>query len=246
MADPDWQAMNNDEIEVLQACRHSRKLKTGTLKGNSFTLRLHELQGDLSVLNEQLETIKSAGVPNYFGEQRFGNQAENLGAAQAFLFERKKVNRNQKSILLSAARSLLFNAVLNARVRAGSWLFPLVGDVLQKDGRRGSFVMEVADDDISQRLAAGEIHITGPLWGRGRNNILGEAAALERMALEPFVDWCDALERKGLELDRRAMRANVSELNWSIEGKTLELHFSLVAGSYATSVLRECVNWCDA
>lgn len=243
--DPDWQGLNNAEVEVLQACRHSRKLKTGTLKGNSFTLRLHDLQGDLSALNAQLEVIKSVGVPNYFGEQRFGNHAENLDAARAFLFERKKVNRNQKSILLSAARSLLFNAVLDARVQANSWLVPLVGDVIQKDGRRGSFVLEAADDEVSQRLATGEVHIAGPLWGRGRNNVAGEAAELERMALEPFVDWCDALEHKGLEMDRRAMRANVSELSWSIEANTLELHFELVAGSYATSVLRECVTWRD-
>ena len=240
---PDWGGLNNDEIEVLQASRHSRKLKTGTLKGNTFTLRLQNLQGDTNALQQQLEIIQSRGVPNYFGEQRFGNSAENLESAKHFLFERKKVKRNQKSILLSASRSLLFNAVLDARVRADSWLDPVIGDVIQKDGRRGSFVAEEIDDELRQRLSNGEVHIAGPLWGRGRNNVQADAAEIERSALEPFVDWCDALEHKGLEMDRRAMRANVTDMEWSIEGDVLEIRFSLVAGSYATSVLRECVDW---
>jgi tRNA pseudouridine13 synthase len=246
-ADPDWQALNssngNEEIEVLQASRHSKKLKRGALKGNRFRLRLHKLDGDLAVLDEQLHKLKQRGAPNYFGEQRFGHNAENIEAARQFLFERKKVNRNQKNILLSAARSLLFNAMVDARVRAGNWLQPVAGDVIQKDGRRGFFTAETIDDELMARLDAGEVHIAATLWGRGREIVSGEALEREQAVLAGFADWCEALERKGLQKDIRAMRVNVSDMSWSIEANSLEICFSLVAGAYATSVLRECLDW---
>lgn len=247
IVDPDWSGLESvaepGEVKVIEATRHSKKLKRGALKGNTFTLRLHELDGDLAVLEEQLQLIKQRGVPNYFGEQRFGHDGENISAAGRFLFERKKVSRNQKNILLSAARSLLFNAVVDARVQAGSWLQPMPGDIIQKDGRRGFFAADAVDDELLQRIAAGEVHIATTLWGRGRDIVSGDALAFEQSVLDSFADWCDALEHKGLEKDVRAMRVNAGDMRWSIEGKTLEVSFALVAGAYATSVLRECIDW---
>ncbi|MEI8208726.1 MAG: tRNA pseudouridine(13) synthase TruD [Methylococcales bacterium] len=46
----------------------------------------------------------------------------------------------------------------------------------------------------------------------------------------------------GVESDRRALRVNVADLQWQwVQDEVLELTFTLPAGSYATSVLREII-----
>ncbi len=44
-------------------------------------------------------------------------------------------------------------------------------------------------------------------------------------------------------MDRRAMRAAVSDLQWSIDGDQVTLQFGLPKGSFATSLLRECIDY---
>ncbi len=79
--EPDWQQLNTDEVEVLEVVRHNRKLRRGALKGNRFKICVRELQGDHESLEQRLQTIRGKGVPNYFGEQRFGR--DNLEQATA-------------------------------------------------------------------------------------------------------------------------------------------------------------------
>jgi tRNA(Glu) U13 pseudouridine synthase TruD len=51
---------------VLEATRHSKKLKRGSLAGNQFNIRVRDWTGDKAVLEQQLQTIKTQGVPDYF------------------------------------------------------------------------------------------------------------------------------------------------------------------------------------
>ncbi|MFQ5645181.1 MAG: tRNA pseudouridine(13) synthase TruD, partial [Thiogranum sp.] len=120
-ADPDWQAIDNDDFQVLEAKRHSRKLKTGALRGNRFRLLLRGVVADPARVQARLEQLRR-GVPNSFGPQRFGRQGENLVQAERLLARPKaRVSRNKRSIWLSAVRSALFNRVLTARIEAGNW-----------------------------------------------------------------------------------------------------------------------------
>src|SRR5262249_14981554 len=66
-------ALRSDRWRVIETARHVRKLRRGELVGNAFRLRLRAVEGDPAALDERLAVVCSTGVPNYFGEQRFGH-----------------------------------------------------------------------------------------------------------------------------------------------------------------------------
>ncbi|MGZ5051671.1 MAG: tRNA pseudouridine(13) synthase TruD [Methylobacter sp.] len=240
-ADPDWAAFESDSVKILQAVRHVRKLKRGVLSGNSFKLTVRDWQGDRAQTIQQLEQIKNGGIANYFGEQRFGHEGQNVNKALA-MFDGAKVGREQRSIYLSAARSYLFNLILAERVSRGNWNQALAGDTYQFDLSNSCFQSEQPDDEIVRRLAAQEIHPTGVLWGKGNADVSGDALAIEQTVTEANQQLAQGLVVDGVERDRRALRVNVQGLCWRfVDDATLELCFTLPAGSYATSVLREII-----
>jgi tRNA pseudouridine13 synthase len=241
-ADPDWSQLDSEALQVLQVCRHSRKLKTGTLRGNRFHIRLRHAQVDADQLDQRLRCVRSRGFPNYFGAQRFGRDGGNLAAAAQLLFgERRRVPRQQRSLYLSAARSALFNRVLAVRVADDTWDRPLPGEVLQLAGRSACFVAQSVDAALLQRVETGEIHPTGPLCGSGDQLTLSEAAAIEQCALSGCERWIEALRRLRVDAARRPLRALPADLSWQVEGADWLLTFSLPAGAYATSLLAELV-----
>ncbi len=239
-SEPDWQQLNNENIEILKVTRYHRKLRRGTLQGNQFTLVIRELQGDADDLEQRLQTIAAQGIPNYFGEQRFGY--ENLDKAKAmFCGEIKVRNRDKRSIYLSAARSQIFNHLLSQRVADGSWKQGLDGEVMQLAGSNAVFTSEQLDDTLKQRLAEFDIHPSGPLWGKGELRSQAAALALEQPLAEQFPEFCQGLAAAGLKQERRALRLMVKDLSWQHQEDTLHLNFFLPAGCYATVVLRELV-----
>ena len=242
-ADPDWARLEVEGVTVLQAARHSRKLRRGALRGNRFEIRVRGFDGDRALAEARLRALAARGVPNYFGTQRFGRDGGNLEAAARMLRgEGRRPARHERGLYLSAARSHLFNQVLAARVAAGTWDTLLDGDVLQLDGGRAWFVADAGDAELPRRLQGMEVHPTGPLWGRGDPATQGAARALELACLEPWREWCAGLERAGLEQDRRALRVRAAELSWSwADESELSLAFALPSGSYATALLHELV-----
>ncbi|MES9966000.1 MAG: tRNA pseudouridine(13) synthase TruD [Sedimenticola sp.] len=241
--DPDWSALESPELKILQVARHGRKLRTGALRGNRFTIRVRDFSGDEADLQKRIELIRQHGIPNYFGEQRFGHQGNNLQRARAlFNGELTRVSRNKRGIYLSAARSHLFNQVLARRVAEGTWDTPMNGERFLLAGSRSSFLAEAIDQELLDRYREGDIHLSGPLWGRGEIAVSGEVAELEREALAAFGEEQAGLEQFGLKMERRALRAMVGDLGWSLESDILELTFALPKGSYATALLRECVD----
>ena len=234
--EPDWSSVETDNIKVLHHVRHARKLRRGVLAGNSFKIIIRDWQGDKQQTEQQLKLIKSEGIANYYGEQRFGHNGNNVQKALA-LFEGAKVAREQRSIYLSAARSYLFNQMLAQRVLAKTWNQAITGDSFSFNLSHSFFKAEPSDD-IQQRLADKLIHPTAILWGKGN----AELSAVEQSVLEAYPELSNGLIASGLEQDRRALRVNVADLEWQfIDEKTLNLSFSLPAGSYATAVLREII-----
>lgn len=238
---PDWNAIESDTFTVLRHARHSRKLRRGALRGNAFRICIRDLQADMNTLQQRLQLLADQGVPNYFGEQRFGRDGSNLRTAdRLFHNPARRLARTKRSLALSAARSFLFNRVLSERVAAGSWNRPLPGDALQLQGSHSFFVATEIDAELQARAQAGDIHPTGPLHGRGQPPVQGASLALEAQVLAAYPDWCRGLEAAGLKQERRALRLPVSDLQWrSLAADALVLEFSLPAGAYATSVLRE-------
>jgi tRNA pseudouridine13 synthase len=238
---PDIDALQSDDFRVLDAQWHARKLPRGALAGNRFVLTLREVEGDPAAIETRLRAIAERGVPNYFGEQRFGRGGDNVSKALS-MFAGRRVAREERGHLLSAARSELFNRVLGARVEAACWERGLDGEVWMLDGSRSVFGPEPWSEVLAERLARFDIHPSGPLWGRGELRSQGAARALELATLEgePLGALRAGLERAGLEQERRALRLRPLSLtfDWP-EPRTLMLRFGLPAGCYATTVLAE-------
>lgn len=236
---PDLAGLQSDDLRVLSADWHNRKLPRGALAGNRFVLVLREVRGEREAIEARLALIAREGVPNHFGEQRFGRGGDNVEAARR-MFAGRRVKREERSILLSAARSAMFNAVLDARVADGSWRIGLEGEVWMLDGSRSVFGPEPMDEALAARLAAFDIHPTGPLWGRGELRTTAAARALEEAALAPFADLMAGLEAAGLDQERRALRLRPQRMAWRwLDADVLELAFVLPAGGYATTVLAQ-------
>jgi tRNA pseudouridine13 synthase len=237
--DPDWSGFPHAEVKVLAATRHSRKLKRGALRGNRFVLVLREVQGDRAAAEQVLQQIAARGVPNYYGEQRFGREGGNVAQARA-MFAGRRVERDKRSFLLSAARSQIFNEVLATRVERGSWDTALEGEIWSLAGSRSWFGPEPFSDVLAGRLASGDIHPSGPLWGQGEPPSQGEAGALEREVAAANADLVAGLASARMDQERRPLRLMPKELKWRwLDDTALELSFELPAGAYATVVVRE-------
>ena len=241
---PDWSALRDDSLQILASQRHDRKIRRGALRGNRFRIRVSGVGGDRDLAGQRLQTIREAGVPNYFGSQRFGRDGSNLDRVAAlFAGQGRRPNREQRGLLLSAARAYLFNRVAAARVADASWGRVLDGDVMSLAGSQRQFLYEPDDATVATRLAQLDIHPTGPLCGRPSRALrpTGDALQLEERALSDWSPWIEALARTGLDADRRALRLAVEGLEWQWQEDSLQITFALPAGAYATSVLRELV-----
>ena len=234
---PDLAGLVSDDLRVLASVWHNRKLPRGALKGNRFVLLLRGVEGDPAAIGQRLQAIASQGLPNYFGEQRFGREGDNVESARR-MFAGERVHRDQRSIYLSAARSEIFNAVLGARVADGSWASGAEGDVWMLDGTQSVFGPEPASDELAARAARQDIHPTGPMWGLGELRPTGAVRAVEQTASAPFADLRAGLEAAGLKQERRALRVRVDGLAWQWpEPGQLQLAFGLSPGAYATGLL---------
>jgi len=241
MEDPDFSSLINDEFKILQQSRHDRKLKRGALSGNKFQLRITQLTGDLVELENKLQQIKQFGVPNYYGEQRFGREMGNLlKAEKMFRGELKKLKKQHRGLYLSSARSWIFNQILSTRIQHESWLEPVQGDVFMLNGKSACFAEDI-NDEISERLRNAEINLTGCLWGEGQSMATADAFALEQSIANEFKPLAEGLESARLCQERRALRLMPNNLNWVVNDDVLEIEFDLPSGAFATMVLRECV-----
>jgi len=238
-SDPDWSAFPHAEVKVLAATRHSRKLKRGALRGNRFVLVLRDVTGDRPAAELVLAQIAGRGVPNYFGEQRFGREGGNVTQARA-MFGGRRVERDKRSMLLSAARSQIFNNVLAARVERGVWDTPMPGEIWSLAGSRSWFGPEPFSEALGERLARADIHPSGPLWGQGEPPTTDDAGTLEREIAAQDGDLVAGLAAARMEQERRPLRLLPKDLRWRwLDDTSLELVFELPAGTYATVVMRE-------
>lgn len=235
--------IDHPQLRVLHSMRNSRKLRRGSHRGNDFHIVLRNPVGDRDSLVQRAHLIAERGVPNYFGAQRFGRNENNVPEALAWFRGETTPMRQQRSLLLSATRSYLFNALLSRRVQQGSWNAWIAGDLMALAGSASSFACSRATpEDLQRRLAEFDIHATGALWGRGEPPVTEDALVLERDLAEHYPELCAGLVMHGLEQERRPLRAEVKNLQVRIAGDEAVVEFSLARGTYATSVLRELVH----
>ncbi len=234
---------SGDGFRVLSEHAHSRKLRRGALAGNRFSIRVRGLQGDPGAIEERVARLAAAGLPNYFGTQRFGREGANLGRVHRWLETgRLPRGREPRAFLLSSARALVFNAVLGARVVANTWNRLLPGEVVNLAGSRSVFPAEHPDEALNRRLQEGDVAPTGPLCGTGGVLPGGEAGRVEADALAAVAPLPGLLAAVGLRGERRALVVRPAAIGHRLEGDALTLEFDLPRGSFATSVLRELLD----
>lgn len=212
---PDWSALNDEAVRILSVTAGKRKLRRGQHQSNRFVITLRDVENCLDdQLQEKLQVV-AQGVPNYFGEQRFGRDGGNLVSAARWLEQGMPLNKmRDKGMVMSAARSHIFNVVLAERVRQNNWREALVGDT---------------EADFA----------TGPLWGRGRNPVSADTLVLEEQVLANHHQWLSGLEHCGLMQERRKLILTPQDMHWNLDQQNLILEFALAPGEFATAVLRE-------
>ena len=227
---PNWH--NDDEaLRVLGMARHNRKLRAGSHAANAFVIDCDlDAPVDQAALQARVAEINAGGMPNGFGAQRFGRGGDNVAQ-----FLSIAASERCPGILISAARSLVFNTVLDTRIAAGTWNTALAGDWMMLDGSNSGFA---AVGDLSDRLSSLDIHPSGPLPGTGEPKTNDVAAELEAGAEAACAEVIDRLSERGVTADRRALRIRVGTLEASaLDAQTVRLRFELPPGSFATSLV---------
>ena len=238
----DWLNLDLEGVRVLQVDRHRRKLRRGAHSGNDFRIALRNITETGDGLRERLMEVRDGGVPNYFGEQRFGHDGGNLALARD-LFTGQRLSRGKRSIALSAARSFLFNQILQERVRNGTWNTLLPGDCASLDGSGSFFSVAGIDSELERRSDELDIHPSGVLWGAGDLQTGAKVAEREETVVNRFPEFMRGLVNKRVQQARRALRLAVRSFTWERDGDTIWLRFFLTRGGFATAVLREIVNY---
>jgi len=236
-------------VEVLSFNRHNKKLRTGALTGNRFELILRDVTA-IKALTERWQNIVEQGVPNYFGEQRFGIDGGNIERALGLFSGQKVKDKKKRGIYLSAARSHIFNGVINERINQQCFDQVAVGDVLMLAGTQSVFHLDEIDETIKQRFIDKDVDITAPMWGAGQLMTSEGPLTLEQDVAQKNDEFCQGLPRFGLKQERRRIRLNISDTDIELmsgqEGSNaVKISFFLPAGCYATTVLRELLTYQD-
>ncbi len=212
-AEPDWQQLNDEHLQIISHERHSHKLRRGEHQANRFALCVRELEGDMATLEAALTQVKERGFPNYFGEQRFGRNGANLDKAVGMFERRFKAPKNKRGFYLSAARSFLYNRVLAERIKNGSWL---------EAPTSGPLYGELPRDHDDTHIGC---------------------SPLEQQIFEEYTVLAEGLYANRLKMEARLLAVVPKNMTWRLESNTLELEFLLPTGSFATALLNEVVNY---
>ncbi len=237
---PDFSQFSLDGVEILEITRHQRKIRIGSLQGNHFEILLRNAE-KTDELKVRLDFLAKNGFPNYFTEQRFGRDGNNLTQALRWANGEIKVkDRNKRSFYLSAARSEVFNLIVAKRIELGLAQQVLNGDILQLNGSHSWFVADESEDltQLQQRLIQQDILLTSPLIGEEDKSEVD----FENDIFAQYQALFDLMRQERMKAARRPILMQPQQFQWQFEPNGLRLKFYLPAGSYATALARELVN----
>ena len=237
---PDFNQFSLEGVEILDVTRHQRKIRIGSLQGNHFEILLRNTE-ETDELKVRLDFLAKNGFPNYFTEQRFGRDGNNL--AQALRWANGEINvkdRNKRSFYLSAARSEIFNLIVSKRMELDLAQQILVGDVLQLNGSHSWFVVNESEDlaQLQQRLAQQDVLLTAPLIGEEEKS----AVDFEHEIFAQHQALFALMRQERMKAARRPILMQPQHFQCQFEPNGLRLQFALPAGSYATALIRALVN----
>jgi tRNA pseudouridine13 synthase len=232
-------------LQLKEISRHGNKLRTGHLRGNRFRIGLVDCEpGALENARALLDYLRTHGLVNYFGPQRFGQEGQNLSEALSWLRGETRLPRSRERFLSklypSVVQAEVFNRYATLRVELGVESL-ITGEVVRIENSSAHFLVE----DVAReapRYAAGEIRLTGPLPGpKLRPAAVGRSAELELQATRDAGVGEPELGALGSHAPgtRRDVLIFPSGATVETYDDRLVLGFELPAGSYATEVIRE-------
>ena len=235
-------------VRVLSSSRHRNKLRPGHLVGNRFEIRVRtEAPHAFEIASRIAESIRAQGVPNRYGDQRFGIGDETLQWGRDLLSGARSPRdidpRRRRWFLrfaLSAVQSDLFNAVVQVRQMRCLLHRVIEGDVLQVISSGGCFTTE--DPLLDQlRVDSREVIPTGPMFGVKMKAPLGEALLLEQAVLEASGLQLQHFEpfSQLMQGARRSVVVYPQHVEIHADPLGVRVSFSLPPGAYATTVLEE-------
>ena len=254
--------LSTERIEILERTYNKAPIKIGHLKGNRFVIDLHKIEAsDAKFFNTTAKMMQSKGIPNYFGYQRFGEDAMSYLQGKEIAHSGKRLKGSREKLMVSAYQSHLFNNWLSQRVRLSKVIenetpkaaaktldYPLelveelakqpqlfklfLGDVIMPYPHgKAAFVRDMQQS--APLFGQKKIAPTGLLCGAHALRAKNDAYHLE----EPF----DDTELSSLKGDRRFawIWPKEVETEYRQDTKSLKVSFTLPKGSYATSFLEE-------
>ena len=179
-------ACQGEGFRVLSAAPHGRKLGPART-ARTASARDPRAAGRPRRNRARLLAIAAAGVPNYFGPQRFGRDGSNLhaGTSPGPPAARRRPDRNARGFALSAARSDLFNRCWRSASRAATGTSSCPAKRSMLDGRRSFFHAPEIDASLQLRCLEMDVHPSGPLPGRGAVTVSLLAAEIEAGGARP-------------------------------------------------------------
>ena len=254
--------LTTERVEILERIYNKTPIKVGHLKGNKFSIVLHDVNDkDAKFFNTTAKKMQKDGIPNYYGYQRFGEDSRSYLQGKDIAHSGKRLKGSKEKLLVSAYQSYLYNKWLGERVKLSTVItsntpevaaknlqYPLelvkvlakqpqffklfIGDILMPY----PFGKQTYVKDMlqsSQLFEQKKISPTGLLCGANVERAKSDAYHLE----EPY----DDTELNALKGDRRFawIWPNNVETEYNPDSKKLTVEFYLPKGSYATTFLEE-------
>lgn len=221
------------QIKILSATRHSHSIRMGDLAGNRFSINLHFVDNiDAGKIEKVARKIAKNGLPNYFGYQRFGRDADSIKQAKEMIQGDLYIDDSKiKKFLISIYQSTFFNEWLRERVNLtlenNETIFKLLeGDVyMSSDAKLSTPKIMPTRDYESKKLIP-----TGLLCGRGVFRARDEAGKVESKYDDEY------LQDKGYRREALIYPKDIV-CNYVRKETLLNISFSLPKGSYATVFL---------
>jgi len=250
---------NHDKIKILGTYRHNNKIRVGHLKGNHFKVRLKKVLGvQKDKLDSVLKWIKKNGVPNYFGNQRFGNSGENWKEGKDIIEGTLKVrDRKTRTFLINAYQSYLFNSWLSKRIELSMLLesfseedaqkiFKLPLDALKGTKEQPHF-FKLLEGDLMMHYPYGRVFELESLTSEAERFAEFDIAPSGLLAGKRVTRTDKTAGLIEQEFDREISENGARRYAWIkvtdikkkyVEEKAhYELEFTLPKGAYATNVL---------
>jgi tRNA pseudouridine13 synthase len=232
-----------DNVRVMEWARHKNKLRTGHLRGNRFEILVRGASAEsVDEASARLALLAKRGIPNYFGEQRFGRDGGNVLAAHRWLVlgERAPRDRWKRKLYVSSLQGALFNVLCAERVGENTYDRVIDGDLVRKEDTGGLFVSEQTDVDCERALRF-EVSATGPMFGDSMRWPEREARAREEAVLRDAGLSIEQLSRVRASGPgaRRTYRMRPTDVWVHPEENGVRVAFTLPSGAYATIVMRE-------